>query len=64
MTSQADRDYYAKRISDERALAKSATDPASARAHADMAEHYERLLSGEPAMQSGNDRSVESDLTA
>ena len=55
MLSQADHDYFSKRVRDERALAKSATDADSARAHADMAAHSERLLAGEPASSDDGD---------
>jgi hypothetical protein len=55
MNNQADRDYYAKRIRDERMLAESSADTASARTHADLAARYERLLAGETKSLSDED---------
>lgn len=39
-------DYYARRAKKERAMADAAKDPAARRAHAQMAERYERRADG------------------
>ena len=39
-----DRDYYARRVREERVREKAATTPSSAKAHAELAEEYERML--------------------
>jgi hypothetical protein len=39
-----DRDYYARRVREERARQGMATTPSAAKAHAELAEEYERKL--------------------
>jgi hypothetical protein len=39
-----DKDYYARRVREERARAKAASTPSSAKAHAELAEEYEKML--------------------
>jgi hypothetical protein len=39
-----DKDYYARRASEERQREQAATTPSSAKAHAELAEEYERML--------------------
>lgn len=43
MTELNNRDYYLRRAGRSRELAESATNPAVARIHFEMAEHYEQL---------------------
>ncbi len=46
--SAEDREYYAKRERQARASAERTADTAARRAHLAMAEHYSRMLNGEP----------------
>lgn len=46
MFDSQDREYFAKRASEARALAENATDPAVKKVHSDMAEEYERRAQG------------------
>jgi hypothetical protein len=39
-----DKDYYARRVREERAREKAASTPSSAKAHAELAEEYEKML--------------------
>ena len=39
-----DRDYYCRRIAEERARQAAATSWPAAQAHAELAKHYEQLL--------------------
>jgi hypothetical protein len=39
-----DKDYYARRAREERQREQAATTPSSAKAHAELAEEYERML--------------------
>lgn len=36
-------EYYMARLSNERAMAEAAVDPAIAKIHQELADHYERL---------------------
>ncbi len=44
MTKPTDRDYYARRLSEERSKAAAASDEATARIHATLAEAYAQKL--------------------
>jgi hypothetical protein len=39
-----DKDYYARRAREEREREKAAVTPSSQKAHAELAEEYERML--------------------
>jgi hypothetical protein len=39
-----DKDYYARRAREERVREKAATTPSSQKAHAELAEEYEKML--------------------
>jgi hypothetical protein len=42
--SSDDIEYYRRRAREERALAEAAANPDAAKAHAELAEHYEGLI--------------------
>ena len=46
MTEQSDQDYYTARAAVERALSDTATDPAIAIIHTQLADRYEALAAG------------------
>ena len=50
MTEQSDQDYYAARARVERALSDTATDPAIAIIHTQLADRYEALAAGLDSM--------------
>ena len=56
MQQAIDRDYYAGRAKAERATAAAAPDAAVAAVHLQLAERYERLLSGETPASAAHER--------
>ena len=42
--SREDVEYYRQRAREERALAAAAANPEAAKAHAELADHYEALV--------------------
>lgn len=51
MTKLSDRDYYARRLAEERALQAAATDEAIARTHAKLAAAYAEKLAAIDAQE-------------